>query len=185
VVKPKDQQVKMTASHQRRETECGSGGGSAGELPLLAGVARLDGVGFFLALAFRIPDRLLLLPRTLFETKEARYPDLRDESQALRNAAGSVDPIEKRRGPLAARSEVHDSNAAKSAISNERILGFERDPLSVVLCMVKRKVKPPSAVRWPKRWNAAEVEVEVGRIDLPGIGNLLARKHPFESTIVF
>ena len=121
-MKPKDQQVKTTASHQRSETERGSGGGIAGELPLLAGVARLDGVGFFLALAFRIPDRLLLLAWTLFETKKARSPDLRDESHALRGVGGGVDPIEEGRGLLAAGSELHDSDAAKPAILNERIL---------------------------------------------------------------
>src|ERR1035441_1685530 len=55
VVKPKDQQVKMTASHQRRATDRGSGWDVAGDLPLLPGAARPGGVGFFLALAFRIP----------------------------------------------------------------------------------------------------------------------------------
>jgi hypothetical protein len=57
VAKPKDQQVKMTAGHQRSETERGSGVG--GELPSLVAVARLDGLGLFLAVAFRIPARLL------------------------------------------------------------------------------------------------------------------------------
>ena len=61
VVKPKDQQLKMTASHQRRETDRGAG--AAGKLPALPGVARLDGAVFFLALSFRIPA--LLLPRSL------------------------------------------------------------------------------------------------------------------------
>jgi hypothetical protein len=60
VVKPKDQQVKMTASHQRSATVRGSGESVAGELPLLPGVARPGSVGFFLALAFRIPVSLLL-----------------------------------------------------------------------------------------------------------------------------
>jgi hypothetical protein len=63
VVNPYAQQAKITASHHRREAARGSCGDVAGELPLLLGAATLDGVGFFLALAFRIPDRLL--PRSL------------------------------------------------------------------------------------------------------------------------
>lgn len=57
VVKPKDQQVKITASHQRRATDRGAGEDDAADKlrSLLGAVARLDGVGFFFALAFRIP----------------------------------------------------------------------------------------------------------------------------------
>jgi hypothetical protein len=60
VVNPYDQQAKITASHQRREVARGSCGDVAGELPLLRGAAPLDGMGLFLALAFRIPGRVLL-----------------------------------------------------------------------------------------------------------------------------
>jgi hypothetical protein len=87
VVKPKDQQVKMTAGHQSRETHRGSGTGAGGKRwsPLL--VARLDGLGFFLAVAFRIPARFL--PRSLHSAKgqftSPRSLGLWEESLAARN----------------------------------------------------------------------------------------------------
>ena len=59
VVKPKDQTVRMTAGHQRSAIDRGSGAGGAGKLPSLPAFARLDGLGFFLAVAFRISARLL------------------------------------------------------------------------------------------------------------------------------
>jgi hypothetical protein len=62
VVKPKDQQVKMTAGHQRRETERGSGVGVGGGRSPFLPVARLKGLALFLAVAFRIPA--YLLPRS-------------------------------------------------------------------------------------------------------------------------
>jgi len=76
VVKPKDQQVKMTASHQRRETDRGAG--EAGQPPALLGVARLGGAGFFLALSFRIPP--------------AFYPDRSPAERLATRHAASQEP---------------------------------------------------------------------------------------------
>jgi hypothetical protein len=50
----------MTAGHQRSPTDDGSGGSdSAGKRPSLVAVAWLDGLGFFLAVAFCMSDRFL------------------------------------------------------------------------------------------------------------------------------
>jgi len=61
VVKPKDQQVKMTAGHQpratQRDSDTGAGVGGA-RSPALA-APRLDGRSFLLAVAFRMTARFL------------------------------------------------------------------------------------------------------------------------------
>jgi hypothetical protein len=49
----------MTAGHQPSAIDRGSGAGGAGKLRSLPAFARLDGLGFFLAVGFRISARLL------------------------------------------------------------------------------------------------------------------------------
>ena len=71
VVKPKDQQVRMTAGHQRSETDRSSGASVAGKLPSFL-AARPDGLAFLLAVSFRIPVRLL--PRSLHSGKASMVP---------------------------------------------------------------------------------------------------------------
>ena len=59
VVKPKDQQVKMTAGHQPSATQRDSGTGAGGVRSPPLAAARPDGLGFFLAVAFRMAARFL------------------------------------------------------------------------------------------------------------------------------
>ena len=67
----------MTAGHQRSATDRGSG--AAGKLTSLAVVARLDSLSFFfLAVAFRIPARVL--PRSLHSGKASIVPPQAQES---------------------------------------------------------------------------------------------------------
>jgi hypothetical protein len=57
----------MTAGHQRNAIDRDSGAGCAGKLPSLPTFARLEGLGFFLTVAFRISARLL--PRAAYVAK--------------------------------------------------------------------------------------------------------------------
>jgi hypothetical protein len=59
VVKPKDQQVKITAGHQPSATQRDSGIGAGGARSLPLAAARLEGRDFFLAVGFRMAARFL------------------------------------------------------------------------------------------------------------------------------